>query len=164
MMSAVDGDVLKARAERFAREAKAGPPPVPKKIMAWPGGKIATSDKDHALRCLLERKARAGQPLTKDQQRALASLSNTGANIEKTAKGAPSPSKKGAASPVRGTVGRLGEDGHATSPVGAALLDIKVRNQQGAKRDEAAGESSPIGAALLARKLQNQLYLGARHD
>lgn len=60
----------KARALRFKREARAGPPPLPKREFAHPGGKIETSDKEECLRKLLERKARRGEALTADQVRA----------------------------------------------------------------------------------------------
>lgn len=73
------GDSLadrRARASRFAREAR-NPPPVPKKQMAWAGGKMETSSREVALLKLLERKRTAGLALTDDQQRALASLKNT---------------------------------------------------------------------------------------
>jgi len=73
------GDSLadrRARASRLAREAR-NPPPVPKKQMAWAGGKMETSSREVALLKLLERKRTAGLALTDDQQRALASLKNT---------------------------------------------------------------------------------------
>jgi hypothetical protein len=63
----------RARASRFAREAR-NPPPVQKKQMAWAGGKIETSNPEVALLKLLERKSKAGLALTDDQQRAMASL------------------------------------------------------------------------------------------
>jgi len=50
---------------------------VPKKQMAWAGGKMETSSREVALLKLLERKRTAGLALTDDQQRALASLKNT---------------------------------------------------------------------------------------
>ena len=50
----------RARAERFKREFKAGPPPVPTKRLAHPGGKIVTSDKEQALKNLLARKLAQG--------------------------------------------------------------------------------------------------------
>jgi uncharacterized protein with WD repeat len=69
----------RARAERFKREFKAGPPPVPTKRLAHPGGKIVTTDKEQALKNLLARKQAAGLDLTQDQRRALAQLDASGA-------------------------------------------------------------------------------------
>ena len=74
-MAASESELKAARRARFRQEAKAGPPPLPKRTFAHPGGKIVTSDKDAALRKLLERKLRAGEALSADQQRALNSLS-----------------------------------------------------------------------------------------
>ena len=68
----------RARAERFKREFKAGPPPVPTKRLAHPGGKIVTSDKEQALKNLLARKLAQGAELTQDQRRALAQLDPSG--------------------------------------------------------------------------------------
>lgn len=68
----------RARAERFKREFKAGPPPVPSKRLAHPGGKIVTSDKEQALKNLLARKLAQGAELTQDQRRALAQLDPSG--------------------------------------------------------------------------------------
>ena len=68
----------RARAERFKREAKAGPPPVPTKRIAHPGGKIVTNDKEQALKSLLARKQAQGLELTQDQRRALAQLDESG--------------------------------------------------------------------------------------
>ena len=72
-----DAAKKKARAERFKQEAKAGPPPLPVRKMAHPGGKIVTSDKEKVLQKLIDRKVAAGEALTADQQRALAERSNT---------------------------------------------------------------------------------------
>ena len=60
-----------ARAQRFKEEAKRGPPPLPVKRMAHPGGKIVTSDRDKALAALIARKQRNGEELTVEQKRAL---------------------------------------------------------------------------------------------
>ena len=68
----------RARAERFKREFKAGPPPVPTKRLAHPGGKVVTSDKEQALKNLLARKLAQGAELTQDQRRALAQLDPSG--------------------------------------------------------------------------------------
>ena len=51
------------------------PPPPPR--IAWPGGRISTSDKGAALHALLKRKAAAGVELTSDQIRAAARLRPT---------------------------------------------------------------------------------------
>ena len=67
------------RKERFLREANQPPPPVPVKRIAHPGGKIVTSDKDAALLKLIARKQKAGEPLSEDQHRALATLTTSGA-------------------------------------------------------------------------------------
>lgn len=63
----------RARAARFAREAR-NPPPMPKKQMAWAGGKIETSSREEALLKLLARKTKAGVALTEDQRRAMVDL------------------------------------------------------------------------------------------
>ena len=65
---------LTARAARFRREEQRAPPPLPTNRITVSEGKVVTSDKDVALRKLLERKAIAGVPLTADQQRVLSSL------------------------------------------------------------------------------------------
>ena len=65
-----DRATLQARRQRFAREARAPAPALPANRMAWAGGKISTSDKDECLRRLIERKQRAGEPLTAEQARA----------------------------------------------------------------------------------------------
>ena len=65
-----DRATLQARRERFAREARAPAPALPANRVAWAGGKISTSDKDECLRRLIERKQRAGEPLTAEQARA----------------------------------------------------------------------------------------------
>ena len=59
-----------ARAARFAQEAAKGPPPLPVKRLAHPGGKIVTSDRQHVLTSLLERKIAAGEQLTAEQEAA----------------------------------------------------------------------------------------------
>ena len=71
-----DAAQRKARAARFKAEAKAGPPPLPKKNFAHPGGKIATSDKEACLAKLIARKQAAGEDLSEDQRRALATMTN----------------------------------------------------------------------------------------
>ena len=71
---------LAARSARFHREQQRPPPPLPTNRIAHSGGKIVTSDKDRAFRKLLERKAKAGEPLTADQMRVLSSLGAAGAN------------------------------------------------------------------------------------
>ena len=53
------------RAARFAAEAASPPPPLPKRTMAWPGGKV-TTNKSVAVDKYLERK---GDELT-DSERA----------------------------------------------------------------------------------------------
>ena len=63
-----------ARAARFRREEQRPPPPLPTNRITVSEGKVVTSDKDLALRKLIERKAAAGVQLTADQQRALSSL------------------------------------------------------------------------------------------
>ncbi len=65
-----DRATLQARRQRFAREARAPAPALPANRVAWAGGKISTSDKDECLRRLIERKQRAGEPLTAEQARA----------------------------------------------------------------------------------------------
>ena len=65
---------LAARAARFRREEQRPPPPLPTNRITVSEGKVVTSDKDLALRKLIERKAAAGVQLTADQQRALSSL------------------------------------------------------------------------------------------
>ncbi|CAH0375933.1 unnamed protein product [Pelagomonas calceolata] len=64
----------KARAARFANDAKKPPPPPPKKTFAHPGGKM-TTNKDEALRKYLERK---GNSLNAAQQQALEDLQKKG--------------------------------------------------------------------------------------
>ena len=71
----------KARAARFKAEAKAGPPPLPVKRLAHPGGKIVTGNKEACLAALLARKQAAGEKLTDDQRRALSTLTNTPAPV-----------------------------------------------------------------------------------
>ena len=64
----------KARAARFANDAKKPPPPPPKKTFAHPGGKM-TTNKEEALRKYLERK---GDSLNAAQQQALEDLQKKG--------------------------------------------------------------------------------------
>ena len=64
----------KARAARFANDAKKPPPPPPKKTFAHPGGKM-TTNKEEALRKYLERK---GGSLNAAQQQALEDLQRKG--------------------------------------------------------------------------------------
>ena len=64
----------KARAARFANDAKKPPPPPPKKTFAHPGGKM-TTNKEEALRKYLERK---GNNLNAAQQQALEDLQKKG--------------------------------------------------------------------------------------
>ena len=64
----------KARAVRFANDAKKPPPPPPKKTFAHPGGKM-TTNKEEALRKYLERK---GNNLNAAQQQALEDLQKKG--------------------------------------------------------------------------------------
>ena len=64
----------KARAARFANDAKKPPPPPPKKTFAHPGGKM-TTNKEEALRKYLERK---GNTLNAAQQQALEDLQRKG--------------------------------------------------------------------------------------
>ena len=74
-MAALDSrSTLAARAARFRREEQRAPPPLPTNRITVSEGKVVTSDKDLALRKLMERKAAAGVPLTADQQRVLSSL------------------------------------------------------------------------------------------
>jgi len=75
-----DAATLAAREARFRKEARKPPPPLPAQRIAHAGGKIVTSDKDRAFQKLLARKAKAGEPLTADQQRALNSLGAASAN------------------------------------------------------------------------------------
>ena len=76
------------RRERFAREAKHPPPPVPVKRIAHPGGKIVSSDKDACLMKLIARKQAAGEELSDDQRRALQKLPNGALS---SARAPPSP-------------------------------------------------------------------------
>ena len=64
----------KARAARFANDAKKPPPPPPKKTFAHPGGRM-TTNKEEALRKYLERK---GGSLNAAQQQALEDLQRKG--------------------------------------------------------------------------------------
>ena len=93
-MQREDSAVLKARAARFRAEAKRPPPPTPK---FWTPGmptdgarktvfehKVVKSDTDVVLRKLIERKQRAGEPLTEDQQRALGSIGLSTCNSSST--------------------------------------------------------------------------------
>lgn len=50
-----EAEKRKLRAARFAADEAKGPPPIPEKRMAWPGGKI-TSNKEEATKKFLERK------------------------------------------------------------------------------------------------------------
>ena len=63
--------VLKSRALRFARETRKGPPALPIKNVAHPGGNITTNNKNQCLQKLIERKMANGQKLTTEQVRAL---------------------------------------------------------------------------------------------
>ena len=69
------------RKQRFKKEAKAGPPPLPERKMAHPGGRIVKGDADSCLIKLLERKANAGIQLTADQRRALEAVRSNTTNI-----------------------------------------------------------------------------------
>ena len=74
-MATIDSrSALNARTARFKREEQRPPPPLPTNRITVSEGKVVTSDKDFALRKLLERKASAGVPLTADQQRVLSNL------------------------------------------------------------------------------------------
>ncbi len=64
----------KARAARFANDAKKPPPPPPKKTFAHPGGRM-TTNKDEALRKYLARK---GDSLNAAQKQALEDLQRKG--------------------------------------------------------------------------------------
>ena len=64
----------KARAARFANDAKKPPPPPPKKTFAHPGGKM-TTNKEEALRKYLARK---GDSLNAAQKQALEDLQKKG--------------------------------------------------------------------------------------
>jgi hypothetical protein len=66
------------RKERFLREVNQPPPQPPAKKLAHPGGKIVTSDKERALLKLIARKQAAGEALSDDQRRALATLTANG--------------------------------------------------------------------------------------
>ena len=76
------------RRERFKREAKQPPPPLPVKRLAHPGGKIVSSDKDACLMKLIARKQAAGEELSDDQRRALQRLPN---GAMSSARAAPTP-------------------------------------------------------------------------
>lgn len=52
-----DAEKRAARATRFANDEKNGPPPMPVRKHAWPGGKLV-SNKEEAVRKFLERKAK----------------------------------------------------------------------------------------------------------
>jgi hypothetical protein len=54
-------EVLSARARRFSRESNEVIPPVPKKRVAWSGGKM-NSNKEDALQKFLARQATPGKP------------------------------------------------------------------------------------------------------
>ena len=64
----------KARAARFANDAKKPPPPPPKKTFAHPGGRM-TTNKEEALRKYLARK---GDSLNAAQKQALEDLQKKG--------------------------------------------------------------------------------------
>ena len=64
----------KARAARFANDAKKPPPPPPKKTFAHPGGRM-TTNKEEALREYLARK---GDSLNAAQKQALEDLQKKG--------------------------------------------------------------------------------------
>jgi hypothetical protein len=59
---------LKADERRRRFEAVTEAPPIPKRSLAWPGGKIVTPNKAGAIASFLERKASS---LDKDKERAL---------------------------------------------------------------------------------------------
>eukprot|EP01062_Namystynia_karyoxenos_P005487 TRINITY_DN11915_c1_g1_i2.p1 TRINITY_DN11915_c1_g1~~TRINITY_DN11915_c1_g1_i2.p1 ORF type:complete len:206 (+),score=61.70 TRINITY_DN11915_c1_g1_i2:78-620(+) len=73
--TAVDAsEEAKARRQRrFAADRVLPPPPVPERRFAHPGGKVVTNEP--AATCLfLARKVASGEQLTKEQQRAIATL------------------------------------------------------------------------------------------
>jgi hypothetical protein len=57
----VSAEVLSARAKRFSPDSNGIIPPVPKKRIAWSGGKM-NSNKEEALQKFLARKSTPGKP------------------------------------------------------------------------------------------------------
>ena len=135
-MASLDSrSTLAARAARFRREEQRPPPPLPTNRITISEGKVVTSDKDLALRKLIERKAAAGVQLTADQQRALSSL---GASANQMGSRSASQLKM---APSRGTTStsqpQKSNTGHRTaSPPKVGLGDFLRKKENDPKEEK----------------------------
>ena len=140
-MATIDSrSTLTARAARFRREEQKPPPPLPTNRITVSEGKVVTSDKDVALRKLLERKATAGVPLTVDQQRVLSSLGASANQMSSRSasqlKTAPSRGMTSTSQPKKTADRGKSNTGHRTaSPAKAGLGDF-LRKKEHDPKDE----------------------------
>ena len=140
-MAMIDSrSTLTARAARFRREEQRPPPPLPTNRITVSEGKVVTSDKDVALRKLLERKATAGVPLTVDQQRVLSSLGASANQMSSRSasqlKTAPSRGTTSTSQPKKTADRGKSNTGHRTaSPAKAGLGDF-LRKKEHDPKDE----------------------------
>jgi len=104
------------RRQRFAAAAAAGAPPIPKRSVAWPGGKILTPNKADAIASFLERKK---GKLDGETERSLR------AELERVT-GADSPVVDGASDALRGLTFALSAGGDADG-VSQAELGRAIR-------------------------------------
>jgi hypothetical protein len=138
-MATIDSrSALAARAARFRREEQRPPPPLPTNRITVSEGKVVTSDKDVALRKLLERKAVAGVPLTADQQRVLSSLGASANQMSSRSasqlKPAPSRGTMSTSQPKK-TAGKSNTGHRTASPAKAGLGDFLRKKEHDPKEE-----------------------------
>ena len=157
---------LTARAARFRREEQRAPPPLPTNRITVSEGKVVTSDKDVALRKLLERKAIAGVPLTADQQRVLSSLGASANQMSSRSlsqlKTAPSRGTMSTSQPKKTDRGKSNTGHRTASPAKAGLGDFLRKKEHDPKEEnklrrkirdcEALESAAATGATLEANQ------------
>ena len=135
-MASLDSrSTLAARAARFRREEQRPPPPLPTNRITVSEGKVVTSDKDLALRKLIERKSAARVQLTADQQRALSSLgasaNQMGSRSASQLKMAPSRGTTSTSQPQKSNTG-----GRTASPPKVGLGDFFRKKENDPKEEK----------------------------
>ncbi|EOD28792.1 hypothetical protein EMIHUDRAFT_234633 [Emiliania huxleyi CCMP1516] len=119
------------RRRRFEAAAREPPPPLPKRSMAWPGGKIVTPNKVEAIASFLERKAGS---LDEAKERVL--LGELGRAAAEAGAGAAAAASAGAAA----ASGAAASSSRALAGLTLAL--------------SAGGDESGVGQAELAKSIR----------